>query len=72
MKMTCPGPGTRAWGPEAIFESPCPHCGELIEFFKDDKQRPCPACGKSALNPQAPPSDENQGKGEVAFGQNVD
>jgi hypothetical protein len=54
MKLTCPGPGTKAWGPDAIFEIPCATCGEGIEFFKDDEQRTCPACGKVTRNPRRP------------------
>ncbi len=49
--MQCPGQDSRYWSSEAVFESACPHCGETVEFFKDDSQRTCRACGHRLLNP---------------------
>jgi len=35
-----------------LFELPCPHCGNILEFFKDDSQRTCKQCGHKTLNPK--------------------
>jgi hypothetical protein len=48
----CPGQDLRYWTPEDIFESACAHCGQPIEFFKNDPKRRCPSCGKFTLNPK--------------------
>jgi hypothetical protein len=40
------------WKPGAIFESRCPKCGSLVEFFKDDTARKCGQCGHRFVNPQ--------------------
>ena len=50
--MQCPGQDNRYWDGEAVFEAPCPHCGHVLEFFKDDSQRSCKKCGKRVLNPR--------------------
>jgi hypothetical protein len=50
--MKCPGQDSRYWKPGAIFETRCPHCGEPLEFFKDDTTRKCKNCGRRILNPQ--------------------
>ena len=50
-KSKCPGQDLRYWTPKDIFELPCGHCGQLVEFFKDDLRRQCPHCGKFTLNP---------------------
>jgi hypothetical protein len=50
--MQCPGQDSRYWSGEAVFESNCPHCGQTVEFFKDDSQRACQSCGKKLLNPK--------------------
>jgi DNA-directed RNA polymerase subunit RPC12/RpoP len=50
--MQCPGQDSRYWSGEAVFESKCPHCGQAIEFFKDDSQRTCRNCGHKLLNPK--------------------
>lgn len=50
--MQCPGQDNRYWDGEAIFEVPCPHCGNELEFFKDDSQRSCKKCGNRVLNPR--------------------
>lgn len=50
--MKCPGQDSRYWKPGAIFETRCPHCGEPLEFFKDDTTRKCKHCGRRILNPQ--------------------
>jgi hypothetical protein len=48
----CPGQDTRYWKPEDLFDTPCVHCGNMVEFFKDDAMRDCPFCGKLTLNPK--------------------
>jgi hypothetical protein len=48
----CPGQDKRFWKPEDIFESPCPHCGAAIEFWKDDPRRRCRGCGRTVANPR--------------------
>ena len=50
--MQCPGQDNRYWDGEAVFEAPCPHCGNVLEFFKDDSQRSCKKCGNRVLNPR--------------------
>ena len=50
--MQCPGQDSRYWDGEAVFESRCPKCGTIIEFFKDDSKRRCRQCGHEALNPR--------------------
>lgn len=50
--MQCPGQDNRYWKGEAVFEIPCPHCGQVLEFFKDDSQRTCKKCGHRVLNPK--------------------
>lgn len=50
--MQCPGQDNRYWDGEAVFEIPCPHCGNILEFFKDDSQRSCKQCGHRILNPR--------------------
>jgi hypothetical protein len=50
--MQCPGQDSRYWSGEAVFESSCPHCGQVVEFFKDDSQRTCRSCGHKLLNPR--------------------
>lgn len=50
--MKCPGQDTQYWKPGAIFEVPCPKCGGIVEFFKDDASRKCGHCGHRFVNPQ--------------------
>uniref|UniRef100_A0A832LU56 Phosphohydrolase n=1 Tax=Caldimicrobium thiodismutans TaxID=1653476 RepID=A0A832LU56_9BACT len=50
--MRCPGQDWRYWKEDAIFEVNCPHCGESIEFFKDDTVRKCPHCKRTVPNPR--------------------
>ncbi len=50
--MKCPGQDTQYWKPGAIFEVACPECGAMVEFFKDDTTRKCPACGHRFVNPK--------------------
>jgi len=50
--MQCPGQDSRYWDGEAVFESRCPKCSAVIEFFKDDSKRRCRQCGHEALNPR--------------------
>ncbi len=49
--MKCPGQDTRYWRPGAIFEAPCPQCGNEVEFFRDDATRKCARCGHKFVNP---------------------
>ncbi len=49
--MKCPGQDSRYWGPEAIFDVPCPACGTSVEFFKDEATRRCTKCGFRFRNP---------------------
>ncbi|WP_406677935.1 hypothetical protein [Moorella sp. ACPs] len=51
----CPGQDRRYWKPGDIFEEPCPHCGGLIEFWKDDVTLRCPHCRKVVTNPRFDP-----------------
>jgi len=50
--MQCPGQDSRYWDGQAIFESRCPKCGSVVEFFKDDSTRRCRQCGHELLNPR--------------------
>jgi len=50
--MKCPGQDTRYWKPGSVFESKCPKCGSVVEFFKDDTARKCGNCGHRFVNPQ--------------------
>lgn len=52
MKSTCPGQDTRFWQLSDIFEVDCNHCGNSIEFFKDDGYRRCKKCGLRVINPK--------------------
>lgn len=49
--MKCPGQDTQYWTAGAIFEVPCPGCGAIVEFFKDDTTRRCGKCGRRFINP---------------------
>lgn len=51
----CPGQDRRYWKPDDIFEEPCPHCGGLIEFWRDDVNLRCPHCRKLVTNPRFDP-----------------
>jgi hypothetical protein len=50
--MRCPGQDSRYWKPGAVFEAPCPECGEPVEFFKDESTRRCRRCGHKFVNPK--------------------
>ncbi|MFH2008512.1 MAG: hypothetical protein ABI333_18135 [bacterium] len=50
--MKCPGQDSRYWGSEAIYDEPCPACGKLVEFFKDEATRRCTGCGFRFRNPR--------------------
>ena len=50
--MQCPGQDNRYWDGSAVFEAPCPECGETVEFFKDDSTRTCGKCGHRFYNPR--------------------
>jgi HD superfamily phosphodiesterase len=49
--MKCPGQDSQYWKSGAIFETRCPKCGAVVEFFKDDSMRRCGKCGHKFLNP---------------------
>lgn len=46
----CPGQDKRNWASKDVYECPCPFCGYLIEFWKDDVKRKCKNCGKVIKN----------------------
>jgi endogenous inhibitor of DNA gyrase (YacG/DUF329 family) len=48
----CPGQDTINFTPDDVYEVPCPECGKLVEFFKDDPTRRCPSCGNRFPNPK--------------------
>jgi CRISPR/Cas system-associated endonuclease Cas3-HD len=50
--MQCPGQDSRFWGLDAIFDMPCPQCGQEVEFFKDEPTRTCKGCGLKIVNPK--------------------
>ena len=50
--MKCPGQDSRYWDQNAIYESNCPQCGSIVEFFKDDPTRTCKKCGHRFINPK--------------------
>ncbi|MFN2435479.1 MAG: HD domain-containing protein [Desulfotignum sp.] len=50
--MKCPGQDTQYWDQNAIFETQCPECGHMMEFFKDDATRRCGHCKKKIVNPE--------------------
>ncbi len=50
--MRCPGQDSRYWKPEAIYNVTCPHCGQEIEFFRDESTRRCKKCGNKIVNPK--------------------
>jgi hypothetical protein len=50
--LKCPGQDQRFWDPEDIFESKCPSCGDLVEFWKDEPQVKCPKCKTLISNPR--------------------
>ena len=47
----CPGQERRFWRSDDTSEEPCPHCGNTIEFWKDDPRRRCISCGQLVRNP---------------------
>lgn len=49
--MRCPGQDRRYWTEDAVFEVPCPECGESVEFFKDESSGRCTHCGHRFRNP---------------------
>jgi hypothetical protein len=50
--MKCPGQDTRYWKPGDIFDVDCPHCGNKVEFFKDEATRLCSGCKNKIVNPR--------------------
>lgn len=49
--MKCPGQDPRCWSGNMATEVPCPECGSLVEFFKDEGSGRCRRCGHRFLNP---------------------
>lgn len=47
----CPGQDLRYWKPEDIFEENCPHCGNILEFWKTDIGVRCDQCRRFVANP---------------------
>jgi hypothetical protein len=50
--MKCPGQDMKYWKASAIFDSNCPKCGKMVEFYKDDTSRKCGNCGHRFVNPK--------------------
>ncbi len=50
--VRCPGQDMRQWKEDAVFETPCPACGVMVEFFKDEGSRRCSGCGHRFKNPK--------------------
>jgi len=50
--MKCPGQDMQYWKSEAIYESKCPNCDHMVEFYKDDTTRKCGHCGHRFVNPK--------------------
>jgi len=50
--MKCPGQDIRYWKAGDIFEIPCPRCGRVTEFFKDEPTHRCKGCGHKFVNPK--------------------
>jgi len=48
----CPGQDSRFWKPEDIAEIPCPKCGHVTEFWKDEPKLRCRGCGSVVVNPK--------------------
>ncbi len=48
----CPGQDMRFWKPEDIFTMKCPHCGNEMEFWKDEPFLLCGECGTEVKNPR--------------------
>ncbi len=48
----CPGQDMRYWTAEDVHEEKCPHCGEIVEFFKTDIRLRCRNCKTRVANPR--------------------
>ncbi len=48
----CPGQDMRYWHPEDIFTIKCSHCGNEIEFWKDEPFLNCKKCRNEIRNPR--------------------
>ena len=48
----CPGQDMRFWKPEDIFTMKCQHCGNEMEFWKDEPFLLCRKCGTEVKNPR--------------------
>ncbi|MBD3419704.1 MAG: hypothetical protein GF398_06260 [Chitinivibrionales bacterium] len=49
--LRCPGQDPQRWKFSDISTIACPHCGEEIEFFKDEPSLECRNCKKNVKNP---------------------
>lgn len=49
--MKCPGQDPRYWTGDVVSDVPCPHCGQSVEFFRDESSARCPRCGNRFRNP---------------------
>lgn len=47
----CPGMDPGFFKPDDIQVKKCIHCGEELEFWKDDVRLECPACKQINFNP---------------------
>ncbi len=57
----CPNQDMRIWKTRDIFEVQCPHCGQEMEFWKDDHSRTCEDCGQVVNNPHKPLAAQQDG-----------
>ncbi len=48
----CPGQDMRYWTADDVHEEKCPHCGEIVEFFKTDIRLRCRNCKTRVANPR--------------------
>lgn len=48
----CPGQDPRFWKPEDVSDVKCAHCGQAVEFFKDEPKLKCRNCGQWVINPK--------------------
>ncbi|MDJ0831271.1 MAG: hypothetical protein QNI92_15580 [Desulfobacterales bacterium] len=46
----CTGNNWQEWGFDSIFDIECPHCSNLVEFFKDEISRHCIHCKGTVKN----------------------
>jgi hypothetical protein len=54
----CPGQDRRSWKAGDLFEVPCPSCGKVHEFYRDEPFLLCRGCGERIRNPRLAPGCE--------------